>query len=42
MTQTMRLQIDGIHERGEHVAALFATECGIYGRFGYGIGTVHD
>ena len=42
MTQMMRLQIDGIHERGEPLAALFATESGIYGRFGYGIGAVHE
>lgn len=42
MTQMMRHQIDGIHERGEPLAALFATESGIYGRFGYGIGAVHE
>ena len=42
MTRMMRHQIDGIHERGEPLAALFATESGIYGRFGYGIGAVHE
>lgn len=42
MTRMMRHQIDGIHEREEPLAALFATESGIYGRFGYGIGAVHE
>ena len=42
MTQMMRHQIDGIHERDEPLAALFATESAIYGRFGYGIGSVHE
>ena len=42
MTQMMRHQIDGIHERGEPLAALFATESAIYGRFGYGVGSVHE
>ena len=42
MTRMMRHQIDGIYERGEPLAALFATESGIYGRLGYGIGAVHE
>lgn len=42
MTSMMRYQIDGIHERGEPLAALFATESAIYGRFGYGVGSVHE
>lgn len=42
MTNMMRYQIDGIHERGEPLAALFATESAIYGRFGYGVGSVHE
>ena len=42
MTRMMRHQINDIHERGEPLAALFASESGIYGRFGYGIGTVHE
>ncbi len=42
MTRMMRYQIDGIHERGEPLAALFATESAIYGRFGYGVGSVHE
>jgi predicted acetyltransferase len=33
----MRAQLDDVHERGEPVAALTASEETIYGRFGYGI-----
>ena len=33
----MRAQIDDIHERGEPIAALWASEETIYGRFGYGM-----
>ncbi len=33
----MRAQLDDVHERGEPVAALYASEGGIYGRFGYGV-----
>jgi predicted acetyltransferase len=33
----MRAQLDDVHERGEPVAALFASEETIYGRFGYGM-----
>lgn len=32
----MRAQLDQLHESGECVAALWAAEPGIYGRFGYG------
>jgi len=32
----MRAHLDDVHERGEPVAALWASEEGIYGRFGYG------
>ena len=42
MSRMMRHQINGIHERGEPLAALFASESAIYGRFGYGIGTAHE
>jgi predicted acetyltransferase len=42
MTSMMRYQLDGIYDRGEPLAALFATESGIYGRFGYGVGSVHE
>jgi predicted acetyltransferase len=33
----MRHQLDGLHENGEFVAALTASEPAIYGRFGYGL-----
>ena len=42
MTRMMRRQFDDIHQRGEPLAALFASESGIYGRFGYGVGTQHE
>lgn len=35
----MRAQLDGCAAAGEPIAALRATESGIYGRFGYGIAT---
>jgi predicted acetyltransferase len=38
-TQLMRRQLDDARERGEPVAVLQASEGGIYGRFGYGLGT---
>ena len=39
LTQMMRRQLDHAHERGEPVAALWATEGSIYPRFGYGLAT---
>src|SRR5438105_11399722 len=33
----MRAQLDDVHERGEPLAALWASEETIYGRFGYGL-----
>jgi predicted acetyltransferase len=33
----MRRQLDDVHERGEPIAILWASEAPIYGRFGYGI-----
>ena len=42
MSRMMRHQLDGIHERGEPLAALFASESAIYGRFGYGVGSQHE
>lgn len=42
MTRMMRHQLNDIHERGEPLAALFASESGIYGRFGYGVGTQQE
>lgn len=35
LTSLMHRQLTGIRDRGEAVAALFASEAGIYGRFGY-------
>jgi predicted acetyltransferase len=38
LTRMMRAQLHGLHEEGrEAVAALFASEAAIYGRFGYGL-----
>ena len=37
MTALSRRQLDDIHERGEPLAALYASEAAIYGRFGYGL-----
>ena len=42
MTRMMLHQIKDIHERGEPFAALFATESGIYGKYGYGIGSLQE
>ena len=42
MTMMMQHQIKDIYERGEPLAALFASESVIYGRFGYGIGSLHE
>ena len=39
LSDLMRYQLDDAIARGEVVAALFASEGGIYGRFGYGIAT---
>jgi predicted acetyltransferase len=38
-TALMRRQLDDIRDQGYAVAALFASEGGIYGRFGYGVAT---
>ena len=37
LTAMMRRQLEEIHARGEPVAALWASEGAIYGRYGYGI-----
>ena len=42
MTRMMHHQIKDIHQRGEPFAALFATESAIYGRYGYGIGSLQE
>ena len=36
----MRVQLDDIHERGEPLAALWASEETIYGRYGYGLASL--
>jgi predicted acetyltransferase len=40
MRAMMRAQLDDIHERGEPLAALWAAEETIYGRYGYGLATL--
>ena len=37
LTQMMKRQLEDLHERGEPLAILWASEAAIYGRFGYGI-----
>jgi predicted acetyltransferase len=37
LTTLMRAQLDALHAHGEPVGALWASEHGIYGRFGYGL-----
>ncbi|MDQ6713186.1 MAG: GNAT family N-acetyltransferase [Candidatus Dormibacteraeota bacterium] len=39
LTAMMRRQLEDMHEKGEPLAALYASEAPIYGRFGYGLGT---
>jgi len=39
LTAMMRAQLEAVHERGEPLAVLWASEGGIYGRFGYGLAT---
>ena len=39
LTAMMRRQLDDMNERGEPLAALYASEAPIYGRFGYGLAT---
>ncbi|MER5864640.1 GNAT family N-acetyltransferase [Kitasatospora sp. NPDC002040] len=39
LTGLMRRQLDGLRDGGEAVAVLTASESGIYGRFGYGLGS---
>jgi predicted acetyltransferase len=36
LSELMRRQLDDVHERGEPLAILWASEAPIYGRFGYG------
>jgi predicted acetyltransferase len=39
LTAMMRRQMDDMHDRSEPLAALYASEAPIYGRFGYGLAT---
>jgi predicted acetyltransferase len=41
MRAMMRTQLDDVHARDEPVAILFASEETIYGRYGYGIASLH-
>lgn len=41
LSALMTRQLTDLHERGEAVAALWATEAGIYGRYGYGTSAWH-
>jgi len=41
LTQLMRRELDDVHERGEPLAVLWASEAAIYGRFGYGMAAPH-
>ena len=42
LTQMAAHQLKDVHERGEPLAALHASESGIYGRFGYGMGMLAE
>lgn len=39
LSSLMRRQLHDVHQRGEPVAVLWASEAAIYGRFGYGLAT---
>ena len=41
MGSLMRRQLDDIHDRGEPIAVLWASEAGIYARYGYGRASWH-
>jgi predicted acetyltransferase len=40
LARMMRAQLDDVHERGEPIASLWASEETIYGRFGYGLASL--
>ena len=42
LTRMMRAQLDDIHSRGEPIAALYASEETIYGRYGYGLASLRQ
>jgi predicted acetyltransferase len=41
LTAMMRRQLDDIHDSGDPLAMLWASEGGIYGRYGYGMATIN-
>jgi predicted acetyltransferase len=41
LTQLMRRELEDLHERGDPLAVLWASESAIYGRFGYGMAAPH-
>jgi predicted acetyltransferase len=41
LTEMMRQELQDLHERGEPLAVLWASEAAIYGRFGYGMAAPH-
>ena len=41
LTRLMRHELEDLHERGEPLAVLWASEAAIYGRFGYGMAAPH-
>jgi predicted acetyltransferase len=41
LTELMRRELEDLHERGEPLAVLWASEAAIYGRFGYGMAAPH-
>lgn len=42
LTRMMRAQLDDLYERGEPIAALYASEETIYGRYGYGLASLRQ
>ena len=42
MSRMMHHQLEDIHQRGEALSVLFASESSIYGRFGYGVGSLRE
>ena len=42
MTNMMHHQLKDVYQRGEPLAGLFASESVIYGRFGYGVGSLRE
>jgi predicted acetyltransferase len=42
LSRMMRVQLDDVRKRGEPIAALFASEETIYGRYGYGLASLRQ